>query len=101
MQRDQDGFKVPNDLVVLEIPTNTNLYPDELSAIEALDWFESRGENKAILVSEREFKPIFIVDADLVKLKEPESIGINLDEGVDTIYSTLKRYSEEKGFYHA
>jgi hypothetical protein len=94
--KDQYGAKVPNDLVVIPDITSSPFapFPDEIQAIEQADWFQSRGSNKTILISASELP-------DGMEGAAIEDAGINLDEGIDTIDSVLKRYNETDGFYHA
>lgn len=97
--RDQYGAKVPTDLVVLDLCPKflNNMFGTNRNTLEHCDWFEPRERKNIILVSASE-----VLESTGISLDTSvEDVGVDLSEGIDTINSYLKRWTEEDGFYHA
>ena len=98
---DQYGNPVPDDLVMLDLAVD-ELDDAQLAAVDRLDWYQPACNPRSIVVSGSAlydamqgtgFGPIDTTD--------PEEYGCQVRLGVQYIASSLHRWSDEDGFYHA
>jgi len=88
--RDQYGYSIPDDLVLL--PLGDTLSPEEVETVLNATWYEIEG---VLLVSARA--------VDLIAYDNPIDAGVNITQATlaDKVQQVLHRYSQEDGFYHA
>jgi hypothetical protein len=90
--KDQHDNEVPDDLVVLDVLPQ-ELHEHDLRRVIKARWYQPEGRSDVILVSFAESGENFETD--------PLDCGVDLKGGVLYIADSLKRWSEDDGFYHA